>query len=162
MKLNGMFERSADTCIIENKLRSTAIGDFVSYAELSTLIGRDVREFGKSSIRTARATLIGESIFFAAVPNEGLKRLSNEEALSFSRSFVRKAHSAATRGMDHLSHVPFDQLSEQSKRNHLATSAQLGAIQLFGKSSSFKKIEGRVNGTDTPVPLGETLKLFGG
>ena len=158
----GIQEKSADTKVIEHRLRNTQPGDLVTYDELTKLLGRDVRQYCKSNMRSARNSLIGESIFFDCVAGEGLKRLNNEEAVRASDHYRTRARKAARRGLTHLVNVPFDSLSDESKRKHLAMSAQLGAIELFGSTKSSKRIETAVSETKTTMAIGETLKLFGG
>lgn len=160
-KKKGIFAKSADTLIIENRLRSTAVGDLVTYAELSKLLGRDVREFCTSNVHSARNTLVGESIFFDCISNEGYKRLDNNEAANAADHYRDRITSTANRGIRHLRHVPFDDLSDEAKKKHLTVSAQLGAIKLFGSSKASKRIEAAVKDT-APMAIGETLKLFGG
>lgn len=157
----GIQAKSADTLIIENRLRETKPGDIVTYDELSKLLGRDVRAFCQANVRTARHTLEAESIFFDCVRSEGLKRLTSNEAAFASDSHRERISSAARRGLRHLRYVPFDELEDEAKRKHLTMSAQFGAIQLFGSSKATKKIESAVKDT-APMAIGETLKLFGG
>ena len=158
----GIQEKSADTRVIENRLRNTAVGELVTYDELSKLLGRDVRAFCKSNVDCARRALVKESIFFDTMKNEGYKRLNNEEAVIASDHYRTRARRAARRGLTHLVNVPFDGLTDESKRKHLAMSAQLGAIELFGSTKSSKRIETAVAETKTTMAIGETLKLFGG
>lgn len=158
----GIQKKSADTSVIENRLRKTSVGDLVSYDELSKLLGRDVREFCIGSLRTARHTLIAESIFFDVVSKEGYLRISQEDATHAAKSYVSRARKAASRGIRHLSNVQFNELSDEAKRENLATAAQLGAVKLFSSSVSAKKLEEKIDGQTSPLPIGETLKLFGG
>lgn len=157
----GTLIKSADTSIIENRLRNTNPGDIVTYAELSTLLGRDVVTFCRGHINSARRTLVKESIFFDCIPNEGYKRLDNKEAVHASDAYTLRARRAARRGLVHLQNVPFDGLDDDAKRKHMTVSAQLGAIDLFSSGKATKKIEGAVNVTHK-LAIGETLKLFGG
>lgn len=158
----GIQAKSADTSIIENRLRNTQVGDVVTYDELSQILGRDVREYCMGNVNTARRTLVDEAIFFDCLTNAGYKRLNNEEAVSVSDHYRTRARKSARRGMNHLAHVPFDGLTEESKRKHLAMSAQLGAIELFSSSKASKKIEATVTDVSHKLAIGETLKLFGG
>ena len=160
-KKTGIQEKSADTKVVEHRLRNTTVGEIVTYAELSKLLGRDVREYCKSNVQSARRSLVNESIFFDCVANEGFKRLNNEEAVLASDHYRTRARKAARRGLTHLVHVPFDQLSDESKKKHLAMSAQLGAIDLFSSTKSARRIETAVAETKTTMAIGETLKLFG-
>lgn len=157
----GIREKSADTSILENRLRNTSPGDVIPYTELSTILGRDVREFCRGNLATARKTLVEEKIHFDVIFGEGLKRLDGDGAVNAGGSFVGKARRAASKGMKILQNIEFDELSPESRKSHLTKSAQLGAIKLFGSSKSSKKIESKVTG-DSPLAIGETLKLFGG
>lgn len=156
----GIREKSADTSVLENKLRSVAVGEVITYAELSKALGRDVRQFCYSNLSTARKTLVGEKIHFDVVSGEGLKRLAGTEAVVSAGSYVDRAKNAATKGMKILANIEFAELPDESKKQHLAKSAQLGAIKLFGSSKAEKKLTQSV--TSQPLAIGETLKLFGG
>lgn len=156
----GIQAKSHDTLIVENRLRKTEEGDLVTYDDLSTLLGRDVRKFGKGCIVTARKTLIAESVFFDVIPREGLKRITQEEACNAADSYLVKTRNAASRGMKHLQNVAFDKLSEQGQKKHLTTSAQLGAVQMFSSAKAAKRIEAKTS--NSQLALGDTLKLFGG
>ncbi|MFM7009570.1 MAG: hypothetical protein ACKO0Z_09625 [Betaproteobacteria bacterium] len=156
----GIAVKSADTSIIEQRLRTTTPGELVTYAELSTLLGRDCVECCRGNITSARRTLVKESIFFDCVSKEGYKRLTEDEAVVAAGHYRDRAKHAARRGLVHLQNVPFDNLTDEGKHNHLATSAQLGAIDLFSSSKATKKIASSVNGHKLPIE--ETLKLFGG
>lgn len=156
----GIREKSADTSVLENKLRSVAIGDTITYSELSKALGRDVRQFCYGNLVTARKTLVGEKIHFDVVAGQGLKRLDGVAAVMSAGSYVDRAKNAASRGMKVLQNVEFAELPEDAKKQHLAKSAQLGAIKLFGSSKAEKRLTQAV--TSQPMAIGETLKLFGG
>lgn len=156
----GIREKSNDTLIVENRLRNTIPGDVVEYAELSKLLGRDARTFCRASLNSARRILVGDSIFFDTLPNIGFKRLTDAEAAFAADHFTRRARSAASSGLRHLRHVPFESLPDDAKQRHLAATAQLGVVKLFASGKAAKKIEQSVNGA--AMPIGETLRLFGG
>ena len=156
----GIQEKSHDTLIVENRLRNSKEGELIEYGELSKLLGRDVREHCHGSMMTARKALVNESIFFDTIAGKGLKRLTNEEACKAAEHYVTRSRNAAAKGIKHLKHVPFDQLSEDGKKKHLTTSAQLGAVQLFASPKAAKKIEAKT--VSVQLAIGDTLKLFGG
>lgn len=158
----GRYLKSADTSVIENRLRKTQPGDIVTYAELSVLLGRDAIEHCRSNIASARHTLVKESIFFDCVTNEGYRRLNAEEAVTASDHYRTRARKAARRGLLHLQNVPFDGLTDESKKKHNTMAAQLGAIELFSSTKANKKIEAAVTDASHKMAIGETLKLFGG
>jgi hypothetical protein len=158
----GRFAKSVDTSIIEKRLRDAKEGDVVSYDDLSTLLGRDVREHCRGNMSSARNALIEESIFFDVIDGVGYKRLTNEESLSSPRSHLKRATNAARRAVKNLSNIKFDELSESGKKTHLVTSAAAGAVAMFGGAKGLKKIENKINSDPKQLPIGETLKLFGG
>ena len=162
METNGRYIKSADTSVIENRLRKTEPGDVVTYSELSELLGRDAIVHCRSNIASARHTLVKESIFFDCVTNEGYRRLNSEEAVTASDHYRTRARKAARRGLLHLQNVPFDGLTDESKKKHNTMAAQLGAIELFSSTKSGKKIETAIKDTSHKMAIGETLKLFGG
>ena len=94
MKKSGLFQKSADTSIVENRLRNTVVGEVVTYDSLTTLLGRDSRTFCRSNINSARRSLELESIFFDAISGEGMRRLTEAEAdrRSHSRNASYRCH----------------------------------------------------------------------
>lgn len=162
MKAQGIREKSADTSILENRLRNTQPGDVISYQDLSKVIGRDVRQFCWGNLTSARRTLTGEKIHFDIVRGVGLKRLDGAGAVVAVGSYIEKARHAAGRGIKILQNVEFSELPDDAKRSHLAKSAQLGAIKLFGSSKATKKLEAKAAETSAQLAIGDTLKLFGG
>lgn len=158
----GRFEKSVDTSIIEKRLRDSNEGDVVSYEELSKLLGRDVREFCYGNLSTARKTLVDESIFFDVVDGVGYKRLTNEESVKSPQSYLKRATNAAKQAVRHLRNIKFDELSDSGKKSHLVASAVGGAMMMFGSSKASRRIESKVAAENKELPIGETLKLFGG
>lgn len=158
----GRFAKSVDTSIIEKALRDSQEGDIVTYDDLSTKLGRDVREFCYSNLSSARRSLVEDSIFFDVVDGVGLKRLNNEESLSSPQSYIKRATNAARRAVKNLSRIKFDELSDDGKKKHLVTSAVAGAMSMFGSSKAGKKLEQKISSDPKQLPIGETLKLFGG
>lgn len=161
IKKRGIQEKSNDTLVIENRLRTSSVGELVTYDDLSKLLGRDVRVHCIGNLTTARRVLRDEKIFFVTVRGDGVRRISQEEAVNcLPDHSIKRAKSAARQGIKCLRNIEYDQLSEDGKKKHLSSSAQLGAIELFSSAKATKKIEGKVG--DSPIPIGETLKLFGG
>ena len=155
------FEASVDAKLIRSVLAESKVGDVVTYEQLSKAIGRDVREHARSALGTARRGLLrDERIVFGVEQNVGLVRLNDEEIVSSAESDRRRIQRTAKRSLQRLSVVDFDKLSEEKKRAHIVASAQIGVVAMFAKSSSSKRIESKVTGSDA-IPIGETLKLFG-
>lgn len=157
--MSGLKAKSTETLIVERRLRDTQPGDIITYEALSALLGRDVREFCRGCVATARRTLQEESLFYDTVSGVGYRRLNNEEACKATAHYLSRSRRAARRGMKHLQRVPYESLTQETQREHLTMSTQLGAIDLFSSSKAGTRI-GKAVGSGSPLPIGETLKLF--
>lgn len=155
------FEKSQDTKILEGVLAEAAIGQMITYEELSKAIGRDVREHSLSSLVSARRGLMKEKRYvFGVERNVGLRRLADEQIVDSTEADRRKVQRAARRSIQKLSVVDFDQLPEEKKRDHLTYSTTMGVVAMFSNKASHRRIEKTVNGSHKPLAIGETLKLF--
>lgn len=161
--LQMRFEKSADTKVIESVLAEANIGDVVTYEQISKAIGRDVREFALSALGSARRGVFKEKKYvFEVIDNVGLKRLNDQEIVSSSARDIRKLRKTARRGIAKLAIVNFDELPEEKKREHTTAAAQMGVIEHFATSGATRRIEKAVDSTKRVIPIGETLKMFGG
>lgn len=156
--MRSMFEKSDDTRIIENALRQTADGNIMLYADLSSKLGRDVRQLCAGNLATAKKNLVSESIFFGVVRGIGLKRLSNEEALLVSKSHLLKSRKSAKRAVNSLMHVDYGSLSADGKKQHCMQAVQSTLILMSTASKYEKKLEEKI--VDKPISIDESLKLF--
>lgn len=156
------FEKSKDTQLLESALKEVKVGETITYDQLSKAIGRNVREHAYPALRTARQGLVKSGIVFGVEENVGLTRL-NDKGIVESTEQDRKAISRRTRKtLEKLSVAKFENLDEETKRKHIAVSAQMGALQMFATKTATKKIESKVGNDSKVLPVGETLKLFGG
>lgn len=158
----GVQLKSADTKIIEHRLRTTSAGEVVTYDELSKLLGRDVRVHCYGNIQTAIKALIKESVFFDCVIGNGYRRLNESESVAALEHYRIKARRAVRRGIVHLQHIEADKLSEQDRLKYFAAGTQLQALELFSGAKAGNKIEAAVTKCASQMAIGETLKLFGG
>ena len=157
------FELSADAKILRSVLEEAAVGDTITYEQLSTAIGRDVRKYAISALGTARRGVLQDKKFvFGCEANVGLVRLNDSQIVKTTESDRRRLQRTAKKSLTKLAVVDFAALPEDQRRSHIVASAQMGAIAMFATRSSSKKIEAKVNGSSAVLPIGETLKLFGG
>lgn len=156
-----IFEKSNDAKILESVLSQMAIGQRVTYDELSKAIGRDVRAFARSALQTARNRLLRDAgIVFGVEANEGLVRLNDSQIIKTTEADRKRVQRQANRTLRKLGVVKFDALSDSDKMKHTVAAAQAGAIVLFSKSTTTKKLESKVQTPSDSLPIGETLKLF--
>jgi hypothetical protein len=156
-----LFQKSADTKVIESVLKEAKVGELVTYAAISKAIGRDVREHASGALNTARRALQKECNYvFAVEAGEGLRRLSDTQIVDSTVFDRAKMHRAANRSLKKLGTVDFKSLPEDSQKQHVIASAQLGVVALFSGKNASKKIEGNVNGSKETLAIGQTLKMF--
>lgn len=155
------FEKSSDTKILESVLGEAKIGQMVTYEELSTAIGRDVRKFALPSLRSARRGLLKSKDFvFGCESGVGLRRLNDSQIIDSAEDDRKRMKRAATRSLQKLSVVDFETLPPVKKKQHTVAAAQMGAIAMFSSTSSRKRIEASVNESKSTLAIGETLSLF--
>ncbi len=156
------FEKSADTKALEEVLNKAQVGETISYEKLSKAIGRDVRTHAFAALRTARHGLIKSGFVFDVEKNVGLTRLDSKGIVQSTEADRKSIHKKTKRTLTKLSVAKYEELDDESKKKHIAMSAQMGALAMFSGKSASKKIESKVNGDSKVLPIGETLKLFGG
>jgi hypothetical protein len=155
------FQKSSDTKIIEQVLSEIAVGQLVTYDQLSKAIGRDVRNHALTSLGSARRGLLSsKKMVFGVEHNVGLRRLDDCQIVDASESDRAKMKRAANRAISKLGVVDFNSLPPEKKKQHTVASAQMGVIAMFSGKSATKKIESRVNESNATLPIGETLKMF--
>lgn len=155
------FEKSADTKILESLLSSSAVGDTITYEQMSKAIGRDVRQHAISSLRSARRMLVSKGIVFGVENNVGVVRLDDSGILKSTESDRQRTRRIAKFSLRKLSAIVFEKLTGEERKLHIARSAQLGAVAMIADASSMKKIQSRVDPNQSvQLAIGETLKLF--
>lgn len=157
------FQKSNDTKVLENVLKEVAVGSVVTYEDLSRAIGRDVREFAYQALQSARRALVRESrIVFGVETSIGLVRLNDSGIVKCTEQDRKLIQRRANRTIEKLHCAEFEKLTNEEKRQHVTASAQMGAISMFASKAASKKIASSVKDQSSVIPIGETLKLFGG
>lgn len=164
-KRKTIGEMSNDTRILCNVLESRLVKngeDLVSYADLSAAIGgRDVRREAKGLLRTARNRVQQDNnVLIEVVAGVGVK-LSNAYAgtlMDATKRIVRKARRETRRVVNAM---VGKELSNEEKIAVSTNLSVLGAVAMFGKTSSVKQIEAKViENAAKELPTSDTLRLF--
>lgn len=155
-------EISVDARLLHQKLKTIEIGATVTWDDLSSVIGRDVRDSGYSALTTARRRVqIDDGMIFDAVHTIGLKRLTDIEIVSSGQSFVDRVRRIARKGAKRLLSVKdFDKLPNNVKVSHNAYASLLGAITQVSSESKVRMLEKHVQNTQQALPLAKTLEVF--
>jgi len=160
IRTRGTFVKSNDTRIVEHILRDIKPGEVCEYDELSKALGRDVREHCPGNLAGARASLAREGVYFDALANVGLKRLTPAEVVEWAVGRVRRARRQARNGGKAIASIELSELTAEQKTAALATATQLAVLDLFGGAKASKRIAAAVGKTAAELPLGKTLSLF--
>ena len=154
------FEKSADTKVIESRLKEAKVGDLITYDELSRILGRDVREFAYGALTSARKAMLASGVVFGTESKVGIKRLDDLQIINSTESDRKRLQRIGKHSLRKLSAVKFENLTEESKRKHTTMAAQMGAIAMFASKSTTARIETNVKPTSETLAIGETLKIF--
>lgn len=158
---NPKFQKTSDTVIIEAIFRDCKVGEQVTYEQMSTAIGRDVRKHARGAINSARKAVLSErKMVFDSIPNVGYIRLSDTNIIKSTELDRKSILKKTTKTLTELGSVDFDKLSGDDKRKHTVASAQIGAIAMLSHKTSTNKIESKVTADSKVLAIGDTLKMF--
>lgn len=158
------FEKCMDRKIMENHLKVKFVDegvDFLSYADLSKVIARNVQGEARSILIGARKTLLAEhAIMTETVINEGIaKSRAYSGRLAKATKAINRASKRAI--SDVLVASAQDEDIENGERISMnAALSALGAIALCSNSKALKKLEGSIAMNPRQLPTAETLELF--
>jgi hypothetical protein len=159
MKLN--FEMSADARLLKQRLATMKPGDFISYADLSREIAKNVSGV-TSALHTARRSLLNNDGFvFAVERGRGLKRLGDEEIVTASDQDVNRIRRSAKKGARKLASVAdYAAMSNPAQLRHTTRLSVMTAVAHMASSKGIQKIEASANGRAKELPISETLAAF--
>ena len=157
-------ERSAQTILLMDALRKLANpGDFVPYASLSAVCGRNVQKEGRCYLASAvRALLHEEGLLYVTVYAQGIKRGGAGVALDCGRQSVAKIHREGRRGIKKMGSADLSKLDNEGRVAFNAVGAALGALSLVSQSRSVEKLRLACATEQRKLELKETLQQFGG
>jgi hypothetical protein len=154
------FEKSLDTTTLEVFLREVPSGEFVSYAKLTSVVGRDVRRSSaKAALQSARTSLLREQIRFATIRNEGIRRMTDAEIAHSGAAEIRGVHRRATIGVKRVAAVrDFDALPNDAKIKHNVSAAHLGVLVHVSNSRQTSRLLDRVASAEPWKPTPSSLQ----
>ena len=154
---------SIDTQLIYDKLKTAAIGDLVTYSDMSAIVGRDVQKSAYANMHSAVRMCLRERILFEPIRGRGLKRLTDSEIVGTGISTMKKIRRSASKGALKLASVnKFDELTKEEQVKHNSYLSIIGALRHFSDSASVKKIESAVQEKNQKLPWARTLEAFKG
>ena len=152
--MNKSFcEQSIDTQMIVEKIVEMQMGDTVTYDVFSELIGRNVRDPHDGRNTLERARRIAERDYFVftdCVPTEGIKRITESQAVkSRPTRMRRKMSKAARRLIKTLHRIKDSKLTREEVTERNTALAHAGALVMFNKPQAVEAVA-RVNDQSLP------------
>lgn len=157
------FEMSIDTRLAYDRFKKAAVGEVVSFAQISDALGRKV-EGDCSNIQSAvRRLLSADGMVFENVRSVGYQRLNDVEIVKLSEGMRERLRRGARRIVKKLTCVQdFEALPNDMKIKHNAAVSGFGAIAAMLTPGRMKKLEDQVEKASAQLPLAKTLEAFKG
>ena len=157
------FQVSVDTQMIYDRLAKAEVGERITYAELTRLIGNDVQDGGRSNLESARSKLMRDDrLVFGVIFNEGVVRLNDEEIVDTARVGYSRIRSAARRNARRATCVDFESLPNEKKIEQNAALSLFGTICGILRPARIKLLEGKVAETNTKLAMRPFLTFMAG
>lgn len=141
--MNTIAEVSKQTLKIENILKTSKPGEFITYRNLETVSGVRMDNRGKGYLRTALNRL---KLEYSPVKGEGIQLCSPDNAIAIVSKRVVKIDNSVRRAEKTTKRVTsqfYDKLNEHEQRNVNYLSAVFASLRAYSKSATmfFKKTE---------------------
>jgi len=159
--MNAIRELSLDRQMLTERLEKVAIGETVTYAELSEVIGREVR-MCRHLLYGAMHTLQRDNhMIFDTVMNVGVKRQDDSGIVAGGDAYIRHIRRTSRTGARRLSCVDsFTDLPPDRQIQHNANMSLMGAFTSMTRRKKRKELESRVKEAQDKLSLAKTLELF--
>lgn len=153
-------EASAASRLIYAALKPKAVGESVTYVELSSVVRFDVQR-NRGSLATARRMLLREGIVFGIIQGVGLKRLDAAGVAAEVSRGLKSVHRGANRTMRKAETVADPMSMPVSERTRFfATTSCLAAVAHATRETTVRKLAITVEKTQARLPLDETIAAF--
>lgn len=157
-------ELSAESRVLEARLRKMEIGEVILYAELNGLIGRDVQKKGRGNLNTARKRVEntpGAGYMFEVERNEGLRRVPASDAVLFGRRSADGIRSRARGAVGRILRVTNGQnLSEAQRCEVNGVLSYHAMVERMSTTKALEAIEIEVKRVGHEVPPDQAVALL--
>jgi hypothetical protein len=155
------FTLSVEAQLLIERGRKMQPGETVSYDEWNQLVGVDVRADGRHFMDTARRRLQDSNIVLAPVPNQGFRRLTDDETAKSGESSIHKISREARRAVKRITSIgDFSKLSPEAQREHNKSLTVFGTVRHFVQPKEINRLAAAVEQSGKPLPLTQTLEHF--
>jgi alkylated DNA nucleotide flippase Atl1 len=145
------FQLSADSAAIVKAIEEMPVGGVITYAQLSAVIGRDIRHF-RGSLESARKSVQRDKgMVFDVIRKEGIKRLADNEIIDLSDKAREHSRRHAKRIAKKLICVNYESLSKDKQVKHNAALSMFGTLSELSSTASMKRLEAQIQATGTQL-----------
>ena len=156
-----IFKLSVDTQLVIDRLMKAQVGEVVTYADLSAILGRNIQYASRGCLTTACKRLQADhAIVFGTVRSVGVKRLNDSEKVAAGLSSIPKIRSQARNGAKRIVCAQYDALSKEDKVKHNTGLSFLGVMGEMTKPKIQLALAERVKEAQDKLPLQRTLEFF--
>lgn len=152
---------AVETSIALERLGKAKPGETVLYSELDQLCGCNVRKRRNIITTSTNKLLVEQSKVFVAEHGKGIRLLTNEEIPSLGFRDISRISRIAKRCVRRLAASDYDALSDTAKIAHNTHLTILTMMERGATKKSLSAVTEAVIKRTHPLPLSETLKLFG-
>ncbi|MFZ4539334.1 hypothetical protein [Propionivibrio sp.] len=146
------FRLSSDSAALVKSLEHIAVGATITYAALSSVIGRDVTKF-RGTLETARrAVQRDNNMVFDVVRGVGMIRLNDSEIVDLSDKARAHFRRHSKRTSKKLICVNYSALPKDKQTKHNAALSMFGILSELTTSASQKRLEEKVELAGTQLP----------
>ena len=145
------FQLSADSAAIVKAIEEIPVGGVITYSQLSTVIGRDIRMFRGSLESARKAVQRDKGMVFDVLRGEGIKRLADGEIIDLSDKAREHSRRHARRIAKKLICVNYATLTKDKQVKHNAALSMFGALSDLSSSASMKRLEAQIEATGTQL-----------
>lgn len=160
MSFDTLPENAADIHVLEKLLEALPIDGVLTYQQMEDAIGRPIQAHRFLLLRARENVEERAGALFETVRQVGMKRLQAADMPDVGLSSLRKIKRSARRGMERLSNVRANDLSETDAHRVLAYRSQLGAIALAADGRKTQTIAAEVKRESNVIPAGRVLEML--
>lgn len=157
-------EASIDTKLLYQRLSTMKPGDFISYGDLTDIIGRDVQTIAYGNMKSARDMVQREhKKTFGVVRDEGLKCLEDNEIINTMQPAIEHVRRFSRKALKRIGCIADMAALKNEQRITMNTHVSvIGAFAIMAKPSSIKRVEAKVTETNQQIAFAKTLDAFKG
>lgn len=151
---------SADASLLSQHLARVAVGQVVTYAELSAIISKPVGG-AFPALRTALHIVFRDhDMVFDCVRTIGFKRLGDSDIVKSGHHDAERIRRAARRAMLRQTKADFTKLSREEQARFTAQVSTMATIAMMTKPKNLEKLAATVTPQPKELPVRETLAMF--